>query len=120
MSTASLVAPTRVGVDELSVGVLLCDGHGGVQAGNGHAAGLLGLTGDDLAHGARPAGWRPVDDRGAPLPDLPALAVQVLRTDTAATVALVVGRRRLWLELYPVVLRGRRYALAVLRPVHLD
>lgn len=121
MSTVALVAPTRVEMDELSVGVLLCDGRGGVQAVTAHAAGLLGLTDDDLARGARPAGWQLADDRGAPLPDLPELAVQVLRAETAATVALVVGgRRRLWLELYPVVLHGRRRVLAVLRPVHTD
>jgi GGDEF domain-containing protein len=121
MSTAQLVAPTFAGVDRLSVGVLLCDGHGGVRALTAHAAGLLGLTDDHLARGHRPDGWGLVDDRGAPLPDLPELAVQVLGADTAATVALVVdGRRKLWLELYPVVLRGQPHALAVLRPVHTD
>lgn len=117
MSTAQLVAPAPGGLDGLSVGVLLCDRHGGVRALTAHAAQLLGLTDDDLARGERPAGWRLADDRGAPLPDLPVLAVQVLRADTAATVALVVGeRRRLWLELYP----DGQQVLAVLRPVHTD
>jgi GGDEF domain-containing protein len=120
MSTVAPVAPTRVEVDGLSVGVLLCDGRGGMQAVTAHAGQLLGLTDDDLAAGTRPAGWWLADDRGAPLPDLPALAGQVLRADTAATVAVMVGGRRLWLELYPVVLHGRRHALAVLRPVHTD
>jgi GGDEF domain-containing protein len=120
MSTAQLVAPAPGGLDGLSVGVLLCDRHGGVRALTEHAAGLLGLTDDDLTRGERPAGWRLSDDRGAPLPDLPLLAGQVLRADTAATVAVVAGGRRLWLELYPVVRRGRRQVLAVLRPVHTD
>jgi len=121
MSTAQLVAPARRELDGLSVGVLLCDGRGGVRAVTAHAAQLLGLTDGHLARGERPEGWGLADDRGAPLPDLPVLAFQVLRSDTAATIALVVGnRRRLWLELYPVVLHGHRYALAVLRPVHTD
>ena len=120
MSTAQLTAPARLDLDGLSVGVLLCDGRGGVRAVTAHAAELLGLTDDDLARGQRPEGWRLADDRGAPLPDLSVLASQVLRADTAATVALVVDSRRLWLELYPVVVRGQRHALAVLRPVHTD
>jgi hypothetical protein len=120
MSTAELVAPAHGRLDGLSVGVLLCDGHGGVRALTAHAARLLGLTDDDLARGERPPGWRLVDDLGAPLPDLPELAFQVLRADTAATVAIVAGGRRLLLELSPVVLRGHRHALAVLRPVHTD
>jgi len=90
MGTAQLVAPVQV---------LLCDGRGGVRA----------LTG-----GTRP---QLTDDHGTPLPDLSVLAGQVLRTDTAATVAVLVDGRRLWLELYPV---GSRHALAVLRPVHTD
>jgi GGDEF domain-containing protein len=121
MSTAQLEAPARRELDGLSVGVLLCDGRGGIKAVTAHAAQLLGLSDADLARGERPVGWQLADDRGAPLPDLPVLAGQVLRNDTAATIALVVGgRRRLLLELYPVVLRGHRYALAVLRPVHTD
>jgi GGDEF domain-containing protein len=120
MSTAELVAPAYGRLDGLSVGVLLCDGQGGVRSLTAHAARLLGLTDDDLARGERPPGWRLLDDLGAPLPDLPELAFQVLRADTAATVALVAGGRRLLLELSPVVLRGHRHALAVLRPVHTD
>lgn len=116
MSTAHLVAPVPAGDvwDELAVGVLLCDPHGGVRAVTGHATRLLAL--DD-----RPARWLLTDDRGGPLPDLPVLAAQVLHADTAATVPIVVGGcRRLWLELYPVVSRGGRYALCVLRPVVTD
>ena len=126
MSTAHLLAPLVNGrfedlAGELGVGVLLCDGRGGVRAVTAHAADLLELTDDDLASGDRPASWRLTDDRGAPLPDLTALAGQVLRADTAATTAVVVNEhRRLWLELYPVVLRGTRLAVAVLRPVHTD
>jgi GGDEF domain-containing protein len=121
MSTAHLVVPSSAGVwDGLAVGVLLCDGHGGVRAVTAHAARLLGLTDGELASG-RPGGWGLVDDRGLPLPDLPVLAEQVLRADTPATVALLVnGHRRLWLELYPTVVSGARLALAVLRPVHAD
>ncbi len=116
MSTAHLVAPLPTGDvwDELAVGVLVCDGHGGVRAVTGHATRLLAL--DD-----RPVRWLLTDDRGCPLPDLPVLAAQVLHTDTAATVPIMVGGcRRLWLELYPVVSRGSRYALCVLRPVVTD
>jgi GGDEF domain-containing protein len=105
MSTASLVAPTRSGLDGLSVGVLLCDGRGGVQALTAAAARLL----DGGPN-------RFTDDRGAPLPDLSVLALQVLRADMAATLSIVVDRKRFWLELYPV---GPR-VLALLRPVHTD
>lgn len=121
MSTAQLVAPAPGGLDGLSVGVLLCDRHGGVRPLTTHAAELLGLTDDHLASGARPAGWRLADDRGTRLPDLPVLAIQVLHTDTAATLALLVGgQRRLWLELYPVVAHGEPCVLATLRPVRTD
>lgn len=120
MSTAELVAPARGGLDGLSVGVLLCDGHGGVRALTAHAARLLGLTDDELAGGERPAGWQLLDDLGAPLPDLPTLASQVLRTDTAATVPIIADGRRLLLELSPVVSNGKRHALAVLRPVQTE
>lgn len=116
MSTAHLVAPSPAGavLDELTVGILLCDGQV-VRAVTAHAARLLGVAAD------RPARWRLVDDRGLPLPDLPVLAAQVLVADTAATVALLVdGHRRLWLELSPVVARGTRLVLCVLRPVHTD
>jgi len=114
MSTAHLVSPVSDVWDELAVGVLLCDARGGVRAVNGCAARLLGLTDDEVA---RPSGWGLVDDLGSPLPPLPVLAAQVLRTGTAATLPVVVGgRRRLWLELYPVPAG----ALAVLRPVHTD
>jgi GGDEF domain-containing protein len=101
MSTAALMAPARGG---LSVGVLVCDGRGSVRAVTADAHRLLG---DDLA------GLRLTDDRGVALPGLDALALQVLRADTAATVAITVGGRRLWLELYPMGVR----VLAVLRPV---
>lgn len=122
MSTAHLVAPLLNGrfedvAGELGVGVLLCDGHGGCRTVTAHAADLLGLTEDDLASG----NWRLTDDRGAPLPTLAELVGQVLRADTATTTAVVVNEhRRLWLELYPVVLRGVRLAVAVVRPVHTD
>jgi hypothetical protein len=102
MSTASLVAPAQGGLDGLSVGVLLCDGRGGVQA----------LT----AAGARLFDRGFTDDRGMALPDLSVLVRQVLRTQTAATLAVVAGQARFWLELYPV---GTR-VLALLRPVHAD
>jgi GGDEF domain-containing protein len=123
VSTAHLGAPALTGDvrDELAVGILVCDGQGAVRAVTTHAAGLLGLADDDLASGARPAGWRLTDDRGTALPDLDTLAAQVVRADTAATVPLVVdGHRRLLLELCPVVLGGVRHALAVVRPVHTD
>lgn len=113
MSTAQLVAPARDGLDGLSVGVLLCDRHGGVRAVTADAARLLGLADDDLARGVLP---QLTDDRGAPLPELPVLALQVSRAGTANTVAVLVGRRRLWLELFP----AGRHVLAVLRPVHTD
>lgn len=113
MSTAALMAPARGGLDGLPVGVLLCDGRGVIQPVTADAARLLGLTDDELARGVSPV---LADDRGAPLPDLAALALQVSRADTAATVAVLVNRRRLWLELYPM---GSR-VLAVLRPVHTD
>lgn len=100
MSTASLVAPARGGLNGLSVGVLLCDGRGGVQA----------LT----AAGAWVLDHRLTDDRGTALPELSVLALQVSRTQTAATMAIVVDRGRFWLELYPA---GAR-VLALLRPVH--
>lgn len=106
---------------ELAVGLLVCDAHGVVRAVTPHAVELLELTDDDLASGERTAGWRLADDRGTTLPDLATLAAQVLRADTAATIPLVVnGHRRLLLELYPVMLRGVRHALAVVRPVHTD
>jgi GGDEF domain-containing protein len=118
MSTAHVV-DSPVGVwDGLAVGVLLCDGRGGVRAVAGCAARLLGLTDDEVA---RSSGWGLVDDLGAPLPDLPVLAAQVLRAGTAATLPVVAGgRRRLWLELYPVLVGGGWVVLAVVRPVHTD
>jgi GGDEF domain-containing protein len=116
MSTAHRVAsPAGDLWDGLAVGVLLCDGRGRVRAVNGCAARLLGLIDDDVT---RPSRWGLADDLGAPLPDLPVIAAQVLRAGTAATLAVVAGRRRLWLELYP--LAGPAVALAVLRPVHTD
>lgn len=121
MSTAHLTAPAQAGVcDDLAAGVLLC-GVRGVHAITSHAARLLDLTDDDLASGARPAGWRLTDDRGVHLPDLPVLAEQVRQSDTAATFALVVaGHRRLLLELSPVPRSQAPLVLAVLRPVHTD
>jgi hypothetical protein len=117
MSTAHVV-DSPVGVwDGLAVGVLLCDGRGGVRAVAGGAARLLGLTDDEIA---RSSGWGLVDDLGAPLPDLPVLAAQVLRAGTAATLPVVAGRRRLWLELYPVLVGGAWVVLVVVRPVHMD
>jgi hypothetical protein len=109
MSTAALMAPALGGLDGLPVGVLLCDGRGGVRALTADATQLLGLTDGEFAPLA--------DDLGARLPDLPTLAGQVLRADTAATVAVVVGGRRLWLELYPV---AGRYTVAVVRPVQME
>lgn len=127
MSTAHLVVPILAGgpweelVGELGVGVLLCDGAGGVRAVTSRAADLLGLTEDELASGDRPSGWLFTDERGAAQPDLDVLAAQVLRAGTTATVPVVVcGHRRLWLELYPVELQGSRLVLAVLRPVHAE
>jgi GGDEF domain-containing protein len=113
MSTAQLVAPARDGLDGLPVGVLLCDRHGGVRAVTAHASRLLGLADGDLARGVLP---QLTDDHGVPLPELPVLALQVARAGTAATIAVLLGRRRLWLELYPM----GRHVLAVLRPVHTD
>lgn len=114
MSTAHLVVSPAVGVwDELSVGMLLCDGRGRMRAVNGCAARLLGLADDDT----RPSGL--TDDLGAPV-DLPVLAARVLAAGTATTLAVVTGRRRLWLEVYPVMIAGATVALAVLRPVHTD
>jgi GGDEF domain-containing protein len=101
---AQLVAPARGTFHGLPVGVLLCDGRGGIHALTSDAARLLD---EDLAL---------TDDRGAPLPELNVLAGQVLASGTAATVAVLVDRRRLWLELHPV---GRQ-VLAVLRPVRTD
>ena len=117
MSTAHLVSPVHDVWDGLAVGVLVCDGRGGVRAANGSAARLLGLTDDDIT---RSAGWGLVDDLGAPLPELPVLAGQVLRAGTAATWPVVAGRRRLWLELYPTLVGGAWVVLAVVRPVHTD
>jgi len=119
MSTAHLVeSPVGDVWDELAVGMLLCDGRGGVRAVTGCAARLLGLTDDEIA---RSSGWGLADDLGTPLPDLPVLAAQVLHAGTAATLPVVVGgQRRLWLELYPVRVGGAWVALAVLRPVHTD
>ena len=118
MSMAHLASPVGEVWDELAVGVLLCDGRGRVRAVTGCAARLLGLTDDEVA---RPSGWGLADDLGVPLPDLPVIAAQVLHAGTAATLPVVAGgRRRLWLELYPVVVAGASAALAVLRPVHTD
>lgn len=119
MSMAHLVAsPVRDVWDELAVGVLLCDGRGRVRAVTGCAARLLGLTDDE---DARSSGWGLADDLGSPLPDLPVIAAQVLHAGTAATLPVVAGgRRRLWLELYPVTVAGAHVALAVLRPVRTD
>lgn len=119
MSMAHLAAtPVREVWDELAVGVLLCDGRGRVRAVTGCAARLLGLTDDEFA---RSSGWGLADDLGAPLPDLPVIAAQVLRAGTAATLPVVAGgHRRLWLELYPVMVAGAHVALAVLRPVYTD
>lgn len=111
MSTAALMAPALGGLDGLPVGVLLCDVRGGVRALTADATRLLGLTDAELARVPL------ADDLGDPLPDLPTLAGQVLRADTAATVALVAGGRRFWLELYPV---AGRYAVAVVRPVRME
>ncbi len=103
MSTAALAAPLLAGtmwedlVTELGVGVLLLHEHGGVRAAGGIAAGLADV----------PSG-------------LVALAAQVLRADTTATVPLRVGGRARWVEVYPVRLRGERLALALLRPVDTD
>ena len=114
MSMAHLASPVGEVWDELAVGVLLCDGRGRVRAVTGCAARLLGLTDDEVA---RPCGWGLADDLGVPLPDLPVIAAQVLRAGTAATLPVVAGgRRRLWLELYPVA----GVAVAVLRPVRTD
>lgn len=55
VTTAQLVAPALTG-DEVTVGILVCDGRGAVRAVTAHAASLLGLTDDDLASGARPSG----------------------------------------------------------------
>jgi hypothetical protein len=118
MSIAHSVSPVGDVWDELAVGVLLCDGRGEVRAVSGCAARLLGLTDDEVS---RPSGWGLVDDLGAPLPDLPVLAAQVLRAGTAATLPVVVGgRRRLWLELYPALVGGAWVVLAVVRPVHTE
>jgi len=122
VSTAQPVAPLLSGrfddlAGALGVGVLLCDDNGGCHAITAHAADLLALTDDDLTRGD----WRLTDDRGAPLPAIAGLVGQVLRADTAATIAVVVDEhRRLWLELYPVAVRDARLAVAVLRPVHTD
>ncbi|MFI7677137.1 GGDEF domain-containing protein [Actinophytocola sp. NPDC049390] len=113
MSMAHLASPAGEVWDELAVGMLLCDGRGRVRAVTGCAARLLGLTDDEVS---RPSGWGLADDLGVPLPDLPVIAAQVLRAGTAATLPVVAGRRRLWLEVYPVA----TVALAVLRPVHND
>lgn len=102
MSTAALMSPALGGVDGLPVGVLLCDGRGSVRAVTADAHRLLEVPF--------------TDDHGVALPGLDALALQVSRADTAATLAVVVGGRRLWLELYPM---GPQ-VLAVLRPVHTD
>lgn len=131
MSTAHLVAPNLTGtlweelVSELGVGVLLLAGRGRVRAATGQTAELLGLSEDELASGARPAGWRVEDDHGSTQPDLAVLAAQVLRADTTATIPLVIGaggvaRRRLWVEMFPIVLRGERLVLTILRPVQTD
>lgn len=106
MSTAALTAPALGGLNGLPVGVLLCDGRGGIRALTADATRLLGLPDGEFA-----------DDLGAPLPDLSTLAGQVLRADTPATIAVVVGGRRLWLELYPV---AGQYTVAVVRPVQMD
>ena len=122
MSTAHLVAPLLNGrfedvAGEFGVGVLLCDGHGGCRTVTAHAADLLGLTEDDLASG----NWRLTDDRGAPLPTSQSWSVRCCGPTPPTTTAVVVKEhRRLWLELYPVVLRGVRLAVAVVRPVHTD
>lgn len=115
MSTAhQVVSPVGDVWDELTVGVLVCDGRGGIRAVTGCATRLLGLTDDEVA---RPSAWGLVDDLGSPLPALPALAAQVLRSGTAATLPVVVGgRRRLWLELYPV----NSVVFVVVRPVHTE
>ena len=113
MSTAHLVVSPVEVWDGLSVGVLLCDGRGRVRAVNGCAGRLLGLTDDEML----PSGL--ADDLGAPV-ELPVVAAQVLAAGTAATLAVVAGGRRLWLELYPVMIAGAGVALAVLRPVHTD
>jgi GGDEF domain-containing protein len=107
MSTAALMSPALGGLGGLPVGVLLCDGRGSVRAVTADAHRLLG---GDLARVAL------TDDHEVPLPALDVLALQVLRADTAATLAVVVRGRRLWLELYPM---GTQ-VLAVLRPVHTD
>src|SRR5688572_18346278 len=100
MSTAHLVVSPAVEVwDELSVGMLLCDGRGRLRAVNGCAARLLGLAGDDI----RLTGL--TDDLGTPV-DLPVLAAQVLSAGTATTLAVAAGGRRLWLEVYPVMIAG--------------
>lgn len=107
MSTAALINPLLGAVDGLPVGVLVCDGHGSVRAVTADAHRLVG---DD------PARVPFTDDHGVALPPLDVLALQVARADTAATLAVIVNRRRLWLELYPM---GTQ-VLAVLRPVHTD
>lgn len=107
MSTAALLSPARDGLDGLPVGVLLCDGRGSIHPVTADAHRLLG--GD-------PAAVPLTDDLGAPVPGLAALALEVLRTDTAATVAVIAGGRRLWLELYPT---GAQ-VLAMVRPVQAD
>lgn len=118
MSTAHLLASAEDVWDGPAVGVLLCDGRGGVRAVTGGAARLLGLTDEEVA---RPSGWGLVDDLGRRLPDLPVLAAQVLRARTAATLPVVAGgHRRLWLELYPVLVGGAWVAFAVVRPVQTD
>lgn len=102
MSTAALMSPARGGLDGSPVGVLLCDGRGSVRA----------VTEDALDLAREPF----TDDHGMALPGLNALALQVLRADTAATVAVVASGRRFWLELYPT---GAR-VLVLLRPVHAE
>lgn len=107
MSTTALMNPLLGAVDGLPVGVLVCDGQGSVHAVTADTHRLLGgdLTRVSLT-----------DDHGVALPPLDVLALQVARTDTAATLAVIVNRRRHWLELYPMGLQ----VLAVLRPVHTD
>ncbi|HEY0450000.1 diguanylate cyclase domain-containing protein [Actinophytocola sp.] len=117
MSTAVSVVPLPDGAEwarlvaELGVGLLLFHENGAVWA----SAGV----------GERAEDWRLRDDRGAPLPNLDVLAAQARDADTAATIAVLatiggMPARRLWVELYPTILRGERCVLAVLRPVQTD
>ena len=111
-------------VAELPVGMLLNDENGTVLAHNARAADLLGLTGEELRGGIRPADWRACAENGAGLPSPAELVDQLGRTGAATALAIRVGddarQTRLWATYYPVSRAGARLMLVLLQPVNTD